>query len=210
MNKYYAVLGLPTTASKDEVRKKYRKLVLIWHPDKNSSPGAAEKFVQLTEAYDILMGERKAPNTYATYRPSTTAKPKSPFEQRQDKRNTKAELTRSKFERIRSEHRSGREAELRKDKMYRTAKLYFIGAGLLTVTAIIIPMALGAAGYISVTLPVSLPFGLQMVWRGGRFKVRADMIFGDRSNFSDEEISEFFVDGIGFDRNTTADSRGYF
>lgn len=78
MNKYYAVLGLPSTASKDEVRKKYRQLVLIWHPDKNPSPEAHGKFIAITEAYDILMGERTVPRaTFTTKRrtAATTAPP---------------------------------------------------------------------------------------------------------------------------------------
>jgi hypothetical protein len=208
MNKYYAVLGLPSTASKDEVRRRYRKLVLLWHPDKNPSPEAHGKFIAITEAYDVLMGERPAPRV--TYRGYSAPKPKTPFEQRQEKRKTKADLFRNKFERIRLEHRSGREAENRKMQMYRKAKLYFAGAGLMTVAAVVLPIVLGGPGYMSVTLPVSLPLGLQMVWRGGRFKLRADMIFGDQKFFTDEEISEFFIDGIGFRSSSSDDSGGYF
>jgi molecular chaperone DnaJ len=43
---YYEVLGLVRSASKDEVRKSYRKLAIRWHPDKNpdNAAEASEKF----------------------------------------------------------------------------------------------------------------------------------------------------------------------
>lgn len=51
---YYKVLGLSSTASKEEIKKAYRKLALEFHPDKNKSPDAHEKFIEINEAYLIL------------------------------------------------------------------------------------------------------------------------------------------------------------
>lgn len=54
----YEVLGLPNSASKDDVKKAYRKLAMKYHPDQNKdNPKAAEIFRQITEAYDTLMDE---------------------------------------------------------------------------------------------------------------------------------------------------------
>lgn len=54
----YEVLGLPNSASKDDVKKAYRKLAMKYHPDQNKdNPKAAEIFRQITEAYDTLMDD---------------------------------------------------------------------------------------------------------------------------------------------------------
>ena len=51
---YYAVLNVPQNASKREITKAYRTKALELHPDKNNSPDAHEKFIELKQAYDLL------------------------------------------------------------------------------------------------------------------------------------------------------------
>lgn len=57
---YYEVLGISKGASKDDIKKAYRKLAIQFHPDKNQGDKAAEeKFKEATEAYEILGDDKK-------------------------------------------------------------------------------------------------------------------------------------------------------
>ncbi len=52
---FYAVLGVPSTATQDEIRKSYRKLAKKFHPDANANdPKAADKFKEISEANNVL------------------------------------------------------------------------------------------------------------------------------------------------------------
>jgi DnaJ-class molecular chaperone len=52
---YYKVLGVDKNASADEIKKKYRKLAVQYHPDKNQGNKASEeKFKTVAEAYEVL------------------------------------------------------------------------------------------------------------------------------------------------------------
>jgi DnaJ-class molecular chaperone len=56
---FYEVLGVPKTASEEEMKKAYRKLALEWHPDRNKSANANEKFKEINEAYAVLSDKEK-------------------------------------------------------------------------------------------------------------------------------------------------------
>ena len=57
---YYAVLGVSATASADEIKKQYRRLAKKHHPDANKSDAkAAERFKEISEAYNVLGDEAK-------------------------------------------------------------------------------------------------------------------------------------------------------
>ena len=56
----YQVLGVKRGASEKEIKSAYRKLALKYHPDRNqNNPAAADKFKEVSAAYDILGDPQK-------------------------------------------------------------------------------------------------------------------------------------------------------
>jgi curved DNA-binding protein len=56
---YYAILGVPKTASQAEIKKAYRKLARELHPDTNKDPGAEKRFKEANEAHAVLADTEK-------------------------------------------------------------------------------------------------------------------------------------------------------
>jgi curved DNA-binding protein len=57
---YYKILGVEKTASKEDIKKQYRKLARKFHPDVNpNNKEAEEKFKDISEAYDVLSDDEK-------------------------------------------------------------------------------------------------------------------------------------------------------
>ena len=56
---YYKTLGVSQAATDEDLKKAYRKMALKYHPDKNKSAGAEEKFKEIAEAYDVLSDPKK-------------------------------------------------------------------------------------------------------------------------------------------------------
>ena len=63
---YYETLGVNRNASEDDLKKAYRRLAMKYHPDRNPSPEAEEKFKQINEAYEVLSDPKKK-QIYDTY-----------------------------------------------------------------------------------------------------------------------------------------------
>lgn len=63
MRDYYEVLEVDRNASKEDLKKAYRRLARRYHPDVNSEEGSDERFKEINEAYEVLSNE----NTRAAY-----------------------------------------------------------------------------------------------------------------------------------------------
>lgn len=56
---YYEVLGVPRTATQEEIQRSYRKLARKYHPDVSKAEGAEDKFKEINEAYEVLKDPEK-------------------------------------------------------------------------------------------------------------------------------------------------------
>lgn len=56
---YYDILDVNKAASEAEIKAAYRKQALQWHPDRNKSPEAEQKFKEINEAYEVLSNSEK-------------------------------------------------------------------------------------------------------------------------------------------------------
>ncbi|MEM0053073.1 MAG: molecular chaperone DnaJ [Nitrososphaeria archaeon] len=56
---YYEILGVPRNATKEQIKEAYRRLAMLYHPDRNKSPEAEEKFKEISEAYAVLSDDEK-------------------------------------------------------------------------------------------------------------------------------------------------------
>lgn len=56
---YYDVLGVPRSASKDDIKKAFRQLARKYHPDVSDAPDAEERFKEANEAYQVLSDDQR-------------------------------------------------------------------------------------------------------------------------------------------------------
>lgn len=56
---YYELLGVKKGANESEIKAAYRKQALKWHPDRNKTAGAADKFKEINKAYEVLTDPQK-------------------------------------------------------------------------------------------------------------------------------------------------------
>lgn len=194
---YYSILGLRTGASKDEIKKAYRRLAMQYHPDKNPSPDARQKFIRITEAYDGLMAGKRFSSSFSTV--TKHAEPKKPAyraadEKRHEKMAQMYEQMRLKFMQLRKEAQSGADHERRKRVVYRDIYLGFAFAVAILISGFLLPFFLNSGAMIIVTFPAGLGLAVRQFWRTGRKKMKADMIYGDEIHFSYEELRDFFTE----------------
>lgn len=75
---YYDILGVASTASAAEIKKRYYALAMQYHPDKNNSAEAEEKFKKISEAYQVL-GDAQLRKKYNEFGPGRGVAPEEGF-----------------------------------------------------------------------------------------------------------------------------------
>lgn len=68
MTDFYEVLGVSKNATSAEIKAAYRKQALKWHPDRNKTDTATDKFKEINHAYEVLSDAKKR-ETYDQYGP---------------------------------------------------------------------------------------------------------------------------------------------
>ncbi len=59
MKNYYRILNVQKSSNNDEIKKAYIQVMLFWHPARNKDSNAKEKFIEINEAYNILIDASK-------------------------------------------------------------------------------------------------------------------------------------------------------
>ncbi|WP_298903275.1 J domain-containing protein [uncultured Psychroserpens sp.] len=59
LHNYYQLLHIDKLADLETIKKAFRQEIAMYHPDKNSAPGARARFDQLVEGFDILSNPKK-------------------------------------------------------------------------------------------------------------------------------------------------------
>lgn len=194
MADYYSILGLPQGASKDAVKKAYRRLAMQYHPDKNPSPDAKQKFILLTEAYDGLMEGKKFSSFTRTSKStaSTAPKAKSREDIRREKMAALYETFQKKYHAIRSRYTDPVVKEAARKKVYFEINFLFALFGLTVIASILYPFLAGSPAMLVFSFPAGMVVGARFFLWAGRKKMKADMVFGEDQHHSFGELRDFF------------------
>lgn len=75
LKQYYQLLGVEATADLETIKKAFRTQIALYHPDKNKSEGARQRFDDLIEAFDVLSNPNKRQRYDEMLKTAATNKP---------------------------------------------------------------------------------------------------------------------------------------
>jgi len=102
---FYGVLGVAKTASGGTIKEAYRRLAVRYHPDRNKSPDAEEKFKEVSQAYFVLSDAEKR-TLYDALGPDKYEDPREVFRYYVEREATAHELKRE-YEASKSREQNG-------------------------------------------------------------------------------------------------------
>lgn len=122
VQRYFKILGIPPTKNEKLVKRAYRKKAMKYHPDRNSSASAKNKFIEVTEAYDkILLALQRAETSRRTTH-STDNRQRTTQRTHRKTTHRRTERTYQKTEQSNSQQQTANEA--REERVKEARKRY--------------------------------------------------------------------------------------
>lgn len=143
---YYDVLEIGPNATEQEIKKAYRRLAKLYHPDVSKVKNAHEKFVEITEAYDFLMAQKPEYITGYDHAAQTEEYKKNDerdvyAEFREEAKKRAEAQARMRYETFRKQHEAFQQSGI-SDIVLLFTLIFRIIVIPLTITLIILPLAL--------------------------------------------------------------------
>lgn len=135
--KYFRILDLPNGADEEAIKKAYRRKAKKYHPDLNQGKDTTQDFLRIKEAYQILIGEKKAPEEEDLYQifqermrrqQQEEARRQQEAHQQQYRRRRRTTYDREEFLRQHAERARAEREKVLKDyqKVYRFSRYFFL------------------------------------------------------------------------------------
>lgn len=184
LSQYYKLLQLPNNSSLVEVKKAYRKLSFIYHPDKYQ--GNPDTFIEIKDAYEIIIGKRSVPKPTIRQGSYSSQERTSQTTTRQKTNEEKAREFRKKY----SEQKKREEAEEQlyyarfiKSKSYKIAKICSCFCLLIAIT-----MGIDQSFYYTKPAPI---ITFDQLSESDQQKIKEDIYnqTGENYAFNSEEVT---------------------
>lgn len=208
---HHKILGLAAGATKKQIKSAYRKLAFKYHPDRNSSAGAARIFQEITEAYNYLLENPQSGLNDATSYEDRVA----------------SEIYRRERERMHQRARAQRERKKQQDEYFNRPEwhdpillLKYAGNGILllfAVAAVILPVLLAVFGDVASLAGTSVFIIMGFVLLVYIYQKRKQWFHLGKLNISAKELVAFFrlipgkpsKDRCCYCRSAMADGKAY-
>jgi len=103
LEEYYKILGLKKGAKEEEIKTAYRLLAKKYHPDLNDDPDAHEKFIEITEAYEILINKTELKGIKLTAQSRAEAERNYAYFKKRAREHAR-EAAKMRYEHLKKEH----------------------------------------------------------------------------------------------------------
>lgn len=117
-NEYFKILGIAPTKDEKIIKKAYRKLALRYHPDKNDSKVAQQRFIEITDAYECLLRAIEHANRTLEQRAEFVRENKRRNQSARPSRKTQQEIYEERLKEARRRYEEMRAKEQAENEAY--------------------------------------------------------------------------------------------